>query len=241
MSAALSLPYCPAPRHEELVQKHHQLVRHIAYRVFRNLPSSQVNVDLEDLVQIGIMGLFEADEKFDHNAGQNFQSFAEFRIRGAMLDELRKRDFFPRRLRAKANRIARTGRQLRAELGREANEEEMATRLEISTSQLRTWRHQTAPYSFIEESDPLIQLKSHTPRADETLQKIELHHQLLDALGSLPERERILLDLYFNQEISQRDIAEIMGLTEGRISQLKSQALRKLRAYMLEQQAQEAC
>ena len=93
----------------------------------------------------------------------------------------------------------------------------------------------------MEESDPLVQLQAHAPGADEAIEKVELHHQLLGALQSLPERERLILDLYFNQDISQRDISEILELTEGRISQLKSQALRKLHDYMLEQRALEAC
>ena len=212
-----------------LVERYDKLVRRIAYRVLRKLPQSQINVELDDLINIGMIGLFEADTKFAPQAGQSFESFAEFRIRGAMLDELRKRDFFPRRLRAKANKVQKAEKELRLSLGRDATEEELAEKLDMSLDALLKLRQDIMPYSFVDQSDPTIQLKADAPSSFQSLVKIEQRELLTELLETLPKREQIILDLYFNQEISQREIAQMLDLTEGRISQIKSMALEKMR------------
>lgn len=216
-------------RHTQLVNDYQPLVRKVAYRVLRRLPSDQISVELDDLVNIGVLGLFDADTKYDPGAGQSFESFAEFRIRGAMLDELRKRDFFPRRLRAKANKLNRAETALRKSLGREPSEDELAQKLELDVDQLRKLRRDTRPYSFVDEADPAIQLRADACDAFEAMAQMQRQHKLVEAIENLSEREQLVLDLYYNQEMSQRDIAQILELTEGRISQIKSAALKKLR------------
>ncbi len=230
MSAAKDLTAQQTQAHyAELVNNYNKLVRRIAYRVLRKLPQHQISVELDDLINIGMIGLFEADGKFNPDAGQSFESFAEFRIRGAMLDELRKRDFFPRRLRAKANRLQRAEKTLKLELGRDATEEELAEKMDMSVDALIKLQHETMPYSFVDQSDPTIQLRADEPSSFQHIAEQQRQEVLTELLETLPKREQIILDLYFNQEISQREIAQMLDLTEGRISQIKSMALEKLR------------
>lgn len=217
-----------AKRHD-LVVRYKKLVSRVAYRVLRRLPEGQTSVEHEDLVSIGVLGLFDADRKYRPEAGQSFESFAEFRIRGAMLDELRKRDFFPRRLRAKANRLQKTEAKLRAELGRDPSHDEIAKELEMTPEKLHQLRHSVLPYSFIEQGDPAIQLRCSEPTPFDQVSEMQDHAILTNALLKLSEREQLVLDLYFQQEMTQREIATILDLTEGRISQIKSAALRKMR------------
>lgn len=235
MSAALKISSSALllARQTELVTRYNTLVRHIAYRVLGKLPPDQVHVELDDLIHIGMLGLFEADAKFDGREGPSFETFAEFRVRGAMLDELRKRDFFPRRLRAKANRIQRVEAALRSTLGRAPLDEELAAQLQMTIEQLHAMRREIMPYSFINQDDPALQLRAEAPSSFDTLASAQRHALLASALQHLPRRDQIVLDLYFHQELPQREIAHLMALTEGRISQIKSAALAKLRRILI--------
>ena len=229
MSAALKPSSQQLDRQSELVSRYNTLVRQIAHRVLAKLPPNQLHVELDDLINIGLIGLLDADAKFDGGQGQSFETFAEFRVRGAMLDELRKRDFFPRRLRAKANRIQRAEVALRRSLGRIPSDEELADCLKLSLAELHAVRVEIMPYSFVNQDDPSLQLRADDHSSFDTIAAAQRHALLAQALTLLPKREQIILDLYFNQELSQREIAQLMDLTEGRISQIKSAALTKLR------------
>jgi len=216
-------------RRKMLVEAYGDLVSKVAHRVLRKLPDGQTSVEHEDLVSIGILGLFDADRKYRAEAGQSFESFAEFRIRGSMLDELRKRDFFPRRLRAKANKLQKAEARLRLELGRDPSLEEIADSLDMTIEKLHSLKQAVQPYSFVEQSDPALQLRSGAPNPFDAVVELEQHQTLAEALSCLSDREQLVLDLYFRQELTQREIAGILDLTEGRISQIKSAALRKMR------------
>lgn len=216
-------------RQDKLVRSYDRLVRKIAWKVMSKLPDGQTAVECDDLFTIGMLGLFEADRSYDAGAGQSFESFAEFRIRGAMLDELRKRDFFPRRLRAKANKLQRAEAALKRTLGRDPSHMELAESLKISAERLHQLRRETMPYSFVEQSDPSLSLRDTSEEPDRLLEQEELRAVLIASLERLSEREKLVLDLYFIQELTQREIAGILALTEGRISQVKSSALIHLR------------
>ena len=236
MTAALAIETTSSQKslHAELVESHGALVKKVAHRVLRRLPAGQISVELDDLVHIGVLGLFEAHWKYDPEAGQSFESFAEFRIRGAMLDELRKRDFFPRRLRAKANKIQRAQRKLSKEIGRDPTTEEMAREMNMSVEQFLKIRRETRPYSFVDQSDPTIQLRDTQQSPFDAVSQVERHQLLAQALLKLTAREQLILDLYFNQDFAQREIAQMLELTEGRISQIKSASLKKLRGLLQE-------
>lgn len=216
----------------ELVVQYGPLVQRVARRMLRRLPNYQITVDLDDLISIGMMGLFEAHAKYDPEVGQRFESFAEYRVRGAMLDELRRRDFFPRRLRAKANALRQAEEKLRATLKRDPTPEELAEAMALSVEELRRVQFETAPYTFVDRDDPSVQLRDPQPSPLARIADRQRAELLLDAIKLLPDREQLILDLYFNQEMSQRQIAGILDLTEGRISQLKTGALKKLKAHL---------
>ena len=235
MSAAPAIqsaaPALPSTR-EELVVAYSSLVRRVASNLMHRLPKGQTSVELDDLFNIGMLGLFDAAERYSAENGQRFESFAEIRVRGAMLDELRKRDFFPRRLRAKANKLRRAERRLRSELDREPTPEELAADLALTLDQLHDLRRDVAPYSFVDKDDPTVHLPSMAPSPFEAVFASERRELLVAALGQLSEREQIILELHFVKGHNQRSIAESFGLTEGRISQLKSGALKKLRTIL---------
>lgn len=231
-STATPAPTIPSTTERELVVQYGALVQRVARRMLRRLPNYQITVDLDDLVSIGMMGLFEAHAKYDPEVGQRFESFAEYRVRGAMLDELRRRDFFPRRLRAKANTLRQAEEKLRVQLKRDPTPEELASALDMSVEELRRAQYETAPYTFVDRDDPSVQLRDTQPSPFARIADRQRAELLLDAIKLLPDREQLILDLYFNQEMSQRQIAGILDLTEGRISQLKTGALKKLKAHL---------
>lgn len=226
------LPYAkvqsPEDKRRDLVETHAPLIRRVVRRIYRRLPPHTRGFDEEDLFSVGVMGLLDAEERYDPSSGASFKTFAEFRIKGAILDEVRRHDFFPRRLRAKANKLARVEAGLERELGRPPREDEVAARLELSLEELASLRDEVAPYAFV-APDEAMPLRAEQPRADELLAKRQLRERLLALLEELPEREQIILDLYFNRELTLAEIGEILDYSSGRISQLKSKALATLR------------
>lgn len=235
MQAAKSLPQeieAQKKHQEQLARQYERMVRKIAWKVLTKLPEGQSAVECDDLFTIGMMGLLEADRTYDASVGQPFESFAEFRVRGAMLDELRRRDFFPRRLRAKANRLHRAEQAFKHKHGREATQEELALVLGVTVGKLYALRQETLPYSFVEHTDPTLSLQDGSAEPDLRMEQEELRAVLLGALEGLGEREQLVLDLYYIQELTQREIASVLGLTEGRVSQIKSNALKHLRALL---------
>lgn len=220
-------------RQEQLARSYERLVRKVAWKLMTKLPDGQNTVECDDLYTIGMMGLFEADRTFDETVGQTFESFAEFRIRGAMLDELRKRDFFPRRLRTKANKLHRAELSLKATLGRDPSHVELAEALKMSPGELHQLRCETMPYTFVDQSDPSLTLQDPNDEPDRRMEQEELRALLIMSLEQLSEREKLVLDLYYIQELTQREIAGILGLTEGRISQIKSSAITHLRGLLI--------
>jgi RNA polymerase sigma factor for flagellar operon FliA len=218
--------------HGELVEQYGALVRTVAHRIWRRIPEHARGFEEEDLVSVGVIGLIRAYERYEERDGVSFASFAEFRIKGAMLDEIRRHDFFPRRLRAKANKLQRAEARLEKELGRAASNEEVAEALEMSTAQLAKLRAKIAPYSFVDNQDPCITLQSSFPDPSRVLLQKELREKMVELLKELPRRQQILLDLYFNKDLKLREIGEILEVSEGRVSQLKSAALRHVRGRM---------
>jgi len=221
----------PKQKHLELVQKHAKLVRTVAHRIFRRLPHHIRGFEEEDLVSVGIIGLLDAHDRFNPDSGVAFDSFAEFRIKGAILDEIRRNDFFPRRLRAKANALKKTTAELEVKLGRTPTDAELSTELEIAIADLAKLKQEVQQYSFVPEEE-CVTLKSPYPSADTFLMDKELKEQLVKALESLPEKEKLVLDLYFNRELKLKEIGEVLDVSEGRVSQLKTEALKRLNSKM---------
>jgi len=225
-------------RKNRLAHEHSEMVRTVARRLRTRAGVQHQNtlVEEDDLVSVGMLGLFDAHKRFDPEEGSEFLKFAEFRIKGAMLDELRRRDVMPRRLRAKWRKLKRTETSLEADLGRDATECEIAEGLGVSVSKLAALRQDIECHLPVSASVG-IPMVSRRPGPEACLEVKERYAQLAEAIESLPERDQLVLDLYFMRELTLREIAEIIEVTEGRVSQIKSAAIGKLRHWFDEQKA----
>ena len=217
-------------RRRHLVEEYTPLLRNMARRILRRVRAAAGSeIEEMDLVSAGIIGLFEADLRYEPSSGKPFETYAEFRIKGAMLDELRRRDFFPRRLRVKANKLRKMEKSLHAKLKRPPNELELAQGMGLSVDELRSLQEEVAPYHFVDASAPETVLPAETPSAFALVANQEQRALLLDALKTLPERDQLILDLYYNQELTLREIGDILELTVGRVSQLKTASVETLK------------
>lgn len=218
-----------------LWQRYIPLVRHEALRLQVRLPAS---VELDDLLQAGGIGLLDAVERYDALQGTAFTTYAVQRIRGAMLDELRSRDWVPRSVRRNAREVARVLEQLEQELGRNATETEVAQRLGIEISEYRqilldTNNSQIFSYDEWQEEygDSIEHVTDDHQRENPLHQLLEdnLRQRVMDAIEALPEREKLVLTLYYQEELNLKEIGAVLDVGESRVSQLHSQAVKRLR------------
>ncbi|MBC8950125.1 MULTISPECIES: RNA polymerase sigma factor FliA [Xenorhabdus] len=212
------------------------LVRHEALRLQVRLPA---NVELDDLLQAGGIGLLNAVERFDSMQGTAFTTYAVQRIRGAMLDELRSRDWAPRSVRRNAREVTQTIRKLEQELGRPASEQEVAKELKINLIEYRqilldTNNSQLFSYDewheiHGESCEPVIE-EEHEANPLQQLLEGDLRQRVIEVIESLPEREKMVLTLYYQEELNLKEIGAVLNVGESRVSQLHSQAIKRLRA-----------
>lgn len=221
----------------ELLERHLPLVRLLARKLAARIGGA---VEVDDLVSAGTIGLIQALEGFDLSRPNSFATYASRRVHGAMLDELRRRDWVPRSVRARARQLQRVSGKLESELGRAPAHHEVAAALAIDLPTYWSWLTTVdgASQVSLEEgpSGDVTELVQPflTERAD-SLDEITREEQvdiLAQALARLPERERIVLVLYFYEELNLREIAGILHLTESRISQIRSAALRRIRGML---------
>src|SRR3954469_24994429 len=222
----------PLPR--KLADRYMSIVRRHAYRLARRLPS---HVHVEDLMGAGFVGLADALNKYDRSGPDRFEAYADCRIRGAMLDELRSYDPLSRDLRDLNNRIVAAVRILTAQLGRPPEEIEIAQKLELPVA---AFRERLAKLSFGglvsldttggEGVEGLELSDDASEAADYQLLRTERRERLSDAVGQLPERLQSLLRLYYEQDYTLREIGEMLGVTESRACQLHAEAIVRLRA-----------
>jgi RNA polymerase sigma factor for flagellar operon FliA len=208
------------------------LAKAIAIRVHENLP---VHVDLDDLIHAGVLGLFDAVEKYDSTKNVTFQNYAKHRIKGAILDSLRELDWASRDMRRRQKTIEAVTRELMTELGRTPTEAEIARKLGVNTERLR--RMQTQLHNL-----GLIPVDAHSSegdrpqefpaapdlRPDRMCEKRELQSTLAEAIGKLPKRYQKVVFLYYTDELTMKEIGEVLGVNESRISQIHKLALKKM-------------
>ncbi|WJV60920.1 RNA polymerase sigma factor FliA [Pectobacteriaceae bacterium CE70] len=222
-----------------LWQRYIPLVRHEALRLQVRLPAS---VELDDLLQAGGIGLLNAVERYDSLQGTAFTTYAVQRIRGAMLDELRSRDWVPRSVRRNAREVANAMRQAEQLLGRAPTEQEVAQALDITLQEYRQilldtnnsqlfsydeWReeHGDSAGALLEgneEANPLRQLMD-----------VSVRERVMEAIENLPEREKLVLTLYYQEELNLKEIGAVLDVGESRVSQLHSQAIKRLRVKLM--------
>ena len=212
--------------------EHYGLVEKVARRLSRRLPS---HVSVDDLVSAGMIGLLEASERFDSGRNDRFEAFAEFRIRGAMLDELRLRDSLSRDMRRVCKELAGATNELANQLGRLPTDIEVAERMGVSVVEIRKRQSKLSGQSVVgfDDLDPGLLERTADDRAPnpcETAVKRELFEQLADQVGALPQRQQQVLALYYCEDLNLREIAAVLGVTESRICQIHTEATKRLRA-----------
>jgi RNA polymerase sigma factor for flagellar operon FliA len=226
---------------DELVMQELSQVYYIAARVRDRLPQ---HVELEDLVSAGVIGLLEASRSFDGSKNAQFKTFAKFRIRGAILDSLREVDWGSRLMRRRGREIADATARLEARLGRKPAEAEIATEMDISIDYLRKIVAQLDVLHITgqrvvssEDGSGMIDLiegaaSIDDPDAFELCLKGEMRGHLADAISKLSEREQLILSLYYREELTMKEIAQVVGVALSRVSQIREAAVGKLRKAM---------
>lgn len=226
---------------DDLVNKHAGLVKRIAYHLMNRLPPS---VQSEDLIQAGMMGLLEAGKNYDSNQGASFETYAGIRIRGAMLDEIRRSDWTPRSVHRKARMVADAMREIENTEGRDARDVEVAETLNISLDEYHSILKDASGsrvFSFDElvalgevggNQDDHASLSSNAQTPIDGLERDDFKQALAHAISGLPERERLVVALYYDEELNLREIGQVLGVSESRVCQIHSQAAMRLRARM---------
>lgn len=222
--------------HEDMVEQHAPLVKRIACHLINRLPAS---VQLEDLIQAGMIGLLEASRNYDKNQGASFETYAGIRIRGSMLDEIRKNDWAPRSVHRKARMVAEAVREIEHEQGRDARDTEIAESLDMSLSDYYKILQDNSYHKVLSFEDMgtgddsiLDNMSNNDPGILDGLQREDMQLIVTEAIASLPERERLVMALYYDEELNLREIGAVMGVSESRVSQIHSQAVIRLQARM---------
>lgn len=226
-----------------LVRQHTPLVRRVALQLVSRLPA---NVELDDLMQAGLMGLLDAARRYREMADAQFETYATTRVRGAMLDELRSQDWLPRSVRSKSRQIESAIHQLNQRLLRAPTETEIADELAMPLEDYQEMLEEARGVQIVHYEDLARNQGDTSEGADaaadpeqlswenplERLVSQGLRSALVEAIKALPEREQLLLSLQFEQDLNQKEISLALGVTEGRVSQLRSQAIARIRAFL---------
>jgi len=223
---------------ERLILEHLPQVRLIARRIHERLPE---NISLDDLISTGVIGLIAAVDHFDPAQGVQLKTYAEHKIRGAILDSLREMDWAPKNKRRRAKQIEAAINTLEQRLGRAPGEEEIAAELKVGLEEYQQWLFEVhgltiGSLEFASEDQEGDRL-SFIPDSEEklpstTLERAELERLLAQAIEQMPKMERTVLSLYYHEEATLREIAEITQMHLSRIAQLKSQGILRLRTYI---------
>lgn len=247
-SARMDRSVCPEvdatarqdPQHvEALIEAYAPLVKYIAHRLACRLPAS---VGLEDLISTGVLGLLDAIQKYDPQRPNMFKTYAEFRIRGAMLDYVRAWDWVPRSVRDKAQALTEAYATIERQQGRPATDEEVAAFLGLDLDAFEDWLTHVRGTSLVSLEHPLerdaegnsftalAQLADEAPGPCELAETQELKEHLAETIDALPQQEKIVLSLYYHEELTMHEIGQVLEVTLSRISQIHTKAIFHLRA-----------
>jgi len=225
---------------ERLVLEYAPLIKYIAQKIAARLPA---NIELDDLISSGVIGLMDAMEKYDSSRDNKFKTYAEFRIRGAILDELRAQDWVPRSVREKAKILERCFSKIEQQLGRQATEEEVYAELGISQAEYHELLNQVRSVSLLSYDDVSHfskadkralhgagenGVKTPTPYSEVNIAYIK--RMISVAIQDLPEKQRLVLSLYYYEDLNLKEIGRVLDVTESRVSQLHTQAIVRLKA-----------
>ncbi|MCC7549026.1 MAG: RNA polymerase sigma factor FliA [Burkholderiales bacterium] len=220
----------------KLVEQMAPLVKRIAYHFMARLPAS---VHVDDLIQAGLLGLLDAAKNFDDTQGAQFETYAIQRIRGSILDELRQADWLPRNVRKNLRRIEAAINLLEQRFGRAPKEQELAAEIGVPLDEyqhmlLESRGYQLLHYEDFQESEDSdffdVFVAQNQVGPLDVLEDLRFRRALVQAIGVLPEREKIVMGLYYEQEMNLKEIGEVLGVSESRVCQLHSQAVARLRS-----------
>ena len=221
---------------DQLVTRYAPLVKRIAYHLMSRLPP---NVQADDLIQAGMIGLLEAARNYDRTQGASFETYAGIRIRGSMLDEIRKSDWTPRSLHRKVRQVSEAIRSIESTEGRDARDTEVAERLGLSLDEYHQVLQDASGhkvFSFedlpVGEESVTESLTGETRGPLEQLEMDKFRDGLAKAISGLPDRERLVMSLYYDEELNLREIGAVLGVSESRVCQIHGQALMRLKARM---------
>ncbi len=218
---------------DQIVLDHLPLVKAIAIRVHENLP---VHVDLDDLIHAGVMGLFDAVTKYDGTKNVVFHAYAKHRIKGAILDSLRQLDWASRDLRRRQKQVESTTRDLASKLGRTPNDTEVADQLGVGLDRWHRIQMEMRTVGPVSTTPNPDQDREHTQefaatadcQPDRMCERSQLQHTLAHAIGTLPERYQKVVFLYYTNDLTMKEIGDVLGVNESRVSQIHKTALQKM-------------
>lgn len=226
--------YSSGQSRSELVEQHAALVKRIAYHLIARLPHT---VEVEDLIQAGMIGLLDASHQFNASQGASFETYAGIRIRGAMLDEIRRNDWAPRSVHKKARDISEKMQQIAQQKGRDATDSEVAAALGLDITDYHqllqdSTGHQLFSLDDFTDNDETqaSPISARPASPDDEVQDDSFQAALAQAIETLPDRERLLMSLYYNDELNLKEIGEVLGVSESRVSQIHSQTVLRLRS-----------
>ena len=224
---------------EEVIKRYSPMIKYVANRIAMRLPP---HIEVDDLISVGVLGLMDAISKYDSSRGAKFKTYAEFRVRGAILDELRAMDWVPRSIRQKASNVDKVVQTLQAKLSRSPEDEEVAKEMGLSLDQFHDTLNETKsiPIFSLEdlgiakesgEQQSLLDCLAGKADADPQTQirLIELKEIIAKAIDALPEKERLMVSLYYYEELTMKEIGAVLEITESRVSQIHSKAVYRLR------------
>ena len=224
---------------EEVIKKYSPMIKYVANRIAMRLPP---HIEVDDLISVGVLGLMDAISKYDSSRGAKFKTYAEFRVRGAILDELRSLDWVPRSIRQKASQVDKVVVALQSKLSRQPEDEEVAKEMGLSLEQFHNTLNETKsiPIFSLEdlgiakesgEQQSLLDCLAGKADADPQTQirLVELKEIIAKAIDALPEKERLMVSLYYYEELTMKEIGAVLDITESRVSQIHSKAVYRLR------------
>jgi len=223
--------YTGSASRNETIEKYGYLVKRIAHHLMARLPDS---VQFDDLVQAGMLGLLESLGKYDPSKGASFETYAGIRIRGSMLDEMRRGDWAPRSVHRNARRVTEAMRTVEHQTGKVASDRDIARSMDVPLKDYYAMLADASTCRLVsyeevnDGDDPSI--LPHIEAGDHGAEREELMHDLTDAIANLPERERLVMALYYDEELNLKEIGSVLGVSESRISQILSQATLRVRS-----------
>lgn len=224
---------------DQLIVEYAPLIKYIAQKIAARLPA---NIELDDLISSGVIGLMDSIDKYDASRDNKFKTYAEFRIRGAILDELRAQDWVPRSVREKAKQLERCYSKIEQKTGRHATDEEVCEELGISQDEFHDLLNQVRSVSLISYDDisnfsktdkRLIHGYGESSKGATPFSEVNhavFKKMIADSIGELPEKQRLVLSLYYYEDLNLKEIGRVLDVTESRVSQLHTQAILKLKA-----------